>query len=116
MQCLWCKENKELTVSQRPNRTATSPNRASFNVDFCSLECAKKWQDNNYAAFADLDQNASDSECFVGEGWDGDYRVGHCSITGKAVRVLPMFPADRSGQPPECASHFKLRASYAKHL
>lgn len=118
-ECRNCK--KEAIIKAEPNRHVTSPNSINYGVHkesdkyydwYCSKECMKKDQDLNYAYWAEVDKNASDSECFVGEGWDGIYRIGKCKITGQKVRVEPLMPDTNSGQPKECSEHFVLRKKY----
>ena len=139
--CQHCK--KEIVgepIKAEPCRHATSPNSINygrtnkarfFYLSYCSKECEKIDQEEMYASWAAIDKNASDSECFEGTGWDGEFRIGKCKITGKDVRVMPLQPSERSlfptiifvngvykagplgsGQPRECTEHFKLRKKY----
>lgn len=119
-------------IMAKPSRHLTSPNSASWEDPFCSTKCRDIYQKQLYAELAQLDRNASDSECFIGNGWEKkDYtgfdgsilndhwgakvRVGRCKITGNQIIVEPLQPGGRSGQPEECYKHFKLRWAYRKH-
>lgn len=112
---------KESCIKSEPIRHLMSPNSINMGVNkeeekvylyYCSKECQKKDQNLTYACLAELDRNASDSECFEHIKWDGIYRIGRCKITGKEVRVEPLMPGDNSGQPKECLEHFVLRKKY----
>lgn len=109
------------TLKSEPNRHATSPNSINYGAKkeedkyydyYCSPEHRDKDQALNYACWAELDRNASDSECFEHTGWDGVYRVGRCKITGDIIRVVPHSPWDNSGQPKMCYAHFSLKKRY----
>jgi len=112
---------KLATLKVEPNRHATSPNSINWGKDttdehyydyYCSEECKRIHQSENYAYWAELDENTSDSECFEAMGWDGIFRIGKCKVTGQRVRVEPLMPWNNSGQPDECTKHFKLRKKY----
>ena len=120
-QCNKC--GKSATIKVEPNRHACSPlsindSRVFGNINepyyeyFCSAECQKEYGDVNYACWAEIDRNASDSECFEHIGWDGKMRLGKCKITGESVRVQPQMPGDNSGQPRSCYLHFELKQKY----
>jgi hypothetical protein len=113
MICQQCKIELDTPVNEVPARHACSPERARFSVAFCSKNCAGVWQKQNYAYWAELDLNASDSECFVHERWLNEYRIGKCSVTGDEVKVQPMQPHYKSGQPQQCTEHFKLHERYS---
>lgn len=105
-------------MKAKPSRHAMSPNPPTFDFDFCSVECHKKYNKESYKFYAGLDQNASDSQCFEHDHWETDsigrkMRVGKCTITGAEVRVEPLQPGNNSGQPKECCDHFVLHARYA---
>lgn len=124
MKCFECKKDfQENAIKAEPNRHACSPNSFNWNAKneqekrylyFCNQECKNVYQKKNYAEWAEFDRNASDSECFQHETWDGDFRIGTCKVTGMKVRVEPLMPGDRSGQPKECYDHFTLRETYKK--
>lgn len=127
MKCKDC--NKELSTSfikVEPSRHVCSPNsinwiakteKEKYYEYYCSEECRKKLDKERYIFWAEVDRNASDSECFIHDHWEKDtigrkMRVGHCAITGKEIKVEPLQPGDNSGQPKECYEHFSLRKSY----
>jgi hypothetical protein len=126
MQCSNCKkEIIGVPIKIAPNRGLLSPNpsncgleeKDSFYWYFCSKECKKETEGQCYVFWAQLDRNASDSECFVHDHWEtndmGDkLRVGHCNITGDEIRVYPLESAIVSGQPSTCTEHFKLKKNY----
>lgn len=135
-ECFYCK--KEFTheaIQAEPCRHAMSPNSINhgskaedrFYLYFCSKECEVKYQKETYAYWAELDRNPSDSECFEGIGWEGDERVGRCTITGKILRIIPMMPGEKcilyktptepvsvenKESVEECVGHFVLRKKY----
>lgn len=108
--CVEC--GKDGTIKSKPSRTLMSPNSPTFYLDFCSKECQSKYNKESYRYYAELDRNASDSECFVHDHWDGIMRVGKCKITGNEVHVEPLQPGNNSGQPKECYEHFVLNRRY----
>lgn len=124
MQCQECGELAN--IKSEPPRHLTSPNSINrFAKDeedkiylwYCSRECQKKNQREAYIFWAELDRNASDSECFIHDHWETDrlkrkIRVGRCNITGEEVKVEPLQPGDNSGQPIACYNHFKLKSVY----
>lgn len=128
MTCQHC--NQSLSeggvVRAEPVRHLTSPNSINYDrsrlgspnitLVYCSVACQKEDAHLTYAFWADLDRNASDSECFVHEGWEGKVRVGHCSITGERVMVEPMQPGLGSRQPRACYEHFKLHPRYQQYF
>jgi hypothetical protein len=113
MICHLCVKEVVEVVSEVPARHACSPERANFKIVFCSKDCARAWQKDNYTLWAELDRNASDSSCFIHERWEGKYRVGVCRITGQPVVAMPLQPSNRSGQPSDCADHFSLHSRYS---
>lgn len=115
MKCNNCRKDGA-TYEAKPSRHFMSPNPASFSFFYCDKECANKVNKQDYANLALLDRNASDSECFIHDHWEGIMRVGKCKITGKEVRVEPLQPGDNSGQPKECYEHFELNERYRKYL
>ena len=127
MRCFNCKnEIIGEAIKTEPNRSFTSPNSINHGVKdksklyyeyYCSSECKEETFKARYKWFAELDKNASDSECFKHDHWEKDslrrnIRVGQCVITGKEVRVEPLQPGNNSGQPIACYKHFELRKSY----
>lgn len=101
MTCKKC--NNIAIIKSEPTRHCTSPNSINLMAKnekdkyyelYCSQECRKADQDLNYALWAELDRNASDSECFVHERWENGARIGHCNITGNPVKVYPLYPAE----------------------
>lgn len=116
MEHLTCHECGKVIMGQpvtaKPNRTLLSPKPPALTVDYCSQECKKLCDHKRYKFYALLDRNASDSECFQFDHWEGKERIGRCKITGKEVRVEPLQPGNNSGQPIECYEHFKLRGQY----
>jgi hypothetical protein len=138
MKCFNCKEEiTGKTIKAEPNRHMQSPNSINHGVSpdkqyfnyYCSEICRKETDRARYRWFADIDRNASDSECFIHDHWEvrdvtghGPHlcpqswgvrvRVGHCKITGNEVVVIPLMPAEASGQPKECTEHFVLRKNY----
>ncbi len=122
MICSYCKNEIEGEgIKVEPNRHACSPNSINwmakkkedkYYTTYCSNECMKKGQALNYAFWAELDRNASDSECFEHTGWDKKMRLGKCKITGEDVKVEPLMPGDNSGQPKTCYEHFVLKKKY----
>ena len=128
MKCFDCKkEIIKKPIKTTPNRSFLSPRPINYGVKkesefhyeyYCTIECKDRTFKARYKWLAELDKNASDSECFEHDHWEKDnlhrrIRVGKCKITGKDVRVEPLQPGDNSGQPIECYRHFKLRNSYA---
>jgi len=110
--CFECGKRCKEPIWSSPSRHACSPNKFNFKYPFCSTECSNRNQKVNYAHWAELDRNASDSECFEHHGWEGKYRIGRCKITGDAVRVEPVQPGNNSGQPKACYEHFTLLKKY----
>lgn len=121
VKCFECNlDVDEVRIKAFHSRHALSPKTAAScglkeNV-FCSKTCQEKSNNECYAFWADLDKNASDSECFVSDGWEGKVRIGHCKITGDSVRVEPLQPGENSGQPKACIEHFVLREKYRAYL
>lgn len=105
---------KPVKVKAEPSRHLCSPSRAGFKLGFCSAEHRDQYQIRTYAHLAKLDCNASDSECFEHLHWEGKYRVGRCKVTGEVVRVEPLQPGEKSGQPKACYDHFVLKERYRK--
>lgn len=130
MKCSNCKkEIIGVPIKIAPNRGLLSPNPSNYGLEekdsyywyFCSKECKKETEGQCYIFWAQLDRNASDSECFVHERWITNsigkkMRVGHCNITGEEVIVEPLVPGENSGQPKKCYEHFVLRKSYANGI
>ena len=129
--CLHCGSTlPENFVLANSTRHVTSPNPSVCAFPFCNQEHANKWNDIKYAHLADLDRNASDSECFEHIEWvrsefknfDGTIfygpkkRKGRRKITGEEVIVEPLQPSENSGQPKECTEHFELLERYKKYL
>lgn len=114
MNCSQC--NKEATIKCSPSRHMTSPNSLKMDVWYCSKECKDLGEGVRYTAFAILDKNSSDSECFEHDHWENGMRVGICKITGNEVKVEPLQPGDNSGQPKECYDHWELNSRYKKYL
>ena len=127
MKCFNCeKELRDKFIKAEPSYHFTSPgsinrwerNKADFYYEyFCDSKCKKILDKARNKFMAELDRNASDSDCFEHERWEKDYfhrniRIGKCKITGKQVRVEPQQPGDNSGQPEECYQHWKLRSNY----
>lgn len=113
MKCSYCsQEIVGIPFEASPSRHFMSPSKADFKLLYCNKEHATLKNDSDYAFIAELDRNASDSECFEGDGWEGIYRTGTCKISGRRIRVEPLMPGERSGQPTECVEHFKLRRKY----
>lgn len=121
MRCVYCKK-QGASIEFNPSRWLCSPcgynqfEKKPHSLVACSPECVKEFNKRIYAFWATIDRNASDSECFVHESWDGKMRVGYCSKTGKRVRVEPMMHGDNSGQPKSCYDHFVLHNRYGKFL
>ena len=114
--CFNCGKS-DAKLKTKPNRTFLSPNPPTFSEYYCNESCKEKTFRERYVWFAELDRNASDSECFEHDHWEKDsmrrsMRVGKCKITGKEVRVEPLQPGDNSGQPVECYQHFELKKIY----
>lgn len=102
-----------------PSRHLLSPNRADFTNTYCSKECQKARELECYVFYANIDRNASDSQCFEHIRWVKDnmgrqLRYGRCRITNKEYAVEPLQPGENSGQPIECYNHFQLLKQYEK--
>ena len=113
------------TLKIEPSRHFMSPNSINYDAKndarkyynwYCSPKCRDYDQGLTYAFLAELDKNASDGDCFEHDNWEGEYRIGKCNITGERIRVIPLQPGDRSGQPQACYDHFKLRLEYQKTI
>lgn len=116
-------------ISSVPARHMCSPSGAGFKNYFCSDNCREINATEAYIFFAELDQNASDSQCFQHIKWIKDFedkrriapvgrklRYGRCKITKQEFAVEPLCPGDNSGQPQECYDHFILLDIYGEKL
>lgn len=126
--CNFCSKRSKNMIFDNPVRHMLSPNgfnqgvskERQMSLSFCSKECRNSGQKERYSFWAELDRNASDSKCFVHEGWEKrrvglhtiSMRKGHCRITGKSFFVEPLQPGENSGQPKECVDHFELLERY----
>ena len=121
MKCFECEKETNNPIKVEPIRHLTSPNSINYGAKnesekyynhYCSQECRRICEKKVYQWFAELDRNASDSECFKHIRWEKGWRIGKCEITNQEVRVFPLCPSGNSGQPKECEEHFKLRRRY----
>ena len=127
--CANCNKEGEFSLKSEPVRHLLSPN--SFNVFgdnksekyynyFCSKECMDLRNNETYAYWAELDRNASDSECFEHIGWrkigSTNHRIGKCKINNKEIIVQPLMIGNNSGQPIECFENFELKHKYREFL
>ncbi len=109
VKCVDCEQIRFTIFAQfsRPNRHMCSPNRADFDVIYCSKKCKKKVNHDRNIFFGDLDKNCSDCECFEHRGYrlarhkefDGtffngiNYRIGQCGKKDIPIEIEPLQPS-----------------------
>ena len=108
----------KVTIRTKPLRHLLSPSIPTWGTnnpwkeEFCSKECQKEFQSASEAFWANVDRNASDSDCFEHIKWGKGVRIGRCKITGDEFQVQPLMFGENSGQPQACYDHFVLHKSY----
>jgi hypothetical protein len=110
IECANC--GKTPKIISRPTRSLVSPEKPGHAVMYCSERCKNQNDLERYVFYAQIDRNASDSECFVHDGWNGKMRVGHCKITNEKYEVEPLMSGENSGQPKSCYQHFVIHPRY----